>query len=362
MRLPEARIGYAPYSVDLSEPGDRRRFAFYARNRGLSLEPANPSGELDLVMLSTRADITRWGRAEGAKIVYEVIDSYFALPRRDPRNLGRSLAKLLSGETSRLTLSYRRAMEAMCDRADAVVCSTIEQRETILPMCSNVHVILDYHGEDVRAHKDDYALHGPPKLVWEGLPYTLQTLETIVPVLRDLRRDRHAQVRLVTDLVFKQYAGRFRRRSTSDIANRLLAAYELHEWSPQALAEVAIGSDVAIIPADLDDPFSAGKPENKLLLLWRMGLPVVAAATPAYTRAMTAVGTPWLACGTQREWRAALEALLDDEDARRQAGSLGRAYVEANYSEEQILAAWDALFRSLGFEPAASSDGTQCAR
>lgn len=357
--LAEARVGYVPYSVDLSEPGDRRRFAFYARRRGLTLERAQPSDDdLDVVMLSTRADIIRWRHTQGpARIVYEVIDSYFALPRRDPRNLGRSIAKWLSGETARPALNYRRAMEAMCERADAVVCSTIEQRETILAMCPNVHVILDYHGDDVTAHKVDYRSQGPPKIVWEGLPYTLDTLTTIAPVLRDLQRGRGAEVRLVTDPVFKQYAGRFRRRSTREIADRLLDGYELHAWSPPTLADVATASDVAIIPADLEDPFSAGKPENKLLLLWRMGLPVVAAATPAYARAMAAVETPWLACSTQSEWRAALEGLIDDEGARRQAGSVGRAYVEANASEEQILSAWDALFQSLGFEvPAPSCD------
>ena len=351
MKLAEARIGYVPYSTDLSQPGDRRRFVHYARNRGLEVPRAQPSDELDVVILSTRADITRWRHVqEPTKIVYEVIDSYFALPRRDPRNVGRSVAKKLSGETRRLTFDYRRAMERMCERADAVVCSTAEQRETILAMCPNVHVILDYHGEDVTSYKVDYRAAEAPKIVWEGLPYTLGALATITPVLRDLQRDRGAEVRLITDLVFKQYAARFRRRTTREIADRLLSNYELHEWTPGTLAEVAIGSDVAVIPADLNDPFSAGKPENKLLLLWRMGLPVVAAGTPAYARAMAAVGTPWLACRTEREWRTALEALIDDEGARRQAGSLGRAFVEANFAEEQVMSNWDALFESLGFD------------
>lgn len=356
MRLADARVGYVPYSDDLSEPGDRRRFAHYARRRGLRLELAAPGDHFDVVMLSTRADITRWRQIKRpTKIVYEVIDSYFALPRRDPRNLGRGLAKWLSGETGRLTLNYRRAMEAMCERADAVVCSTAEQRETILTMCPNVHVILDYHGEDVTSHKVDYAIDGPPKIVWEGLPYTLDTLTTIAPVLRDLQRDGQAEMRLVTDLVFKQYAGRFRRRTTREIANRLLSGYELHEWSPRTLEDVAISSDVAVIPADLDDPFSAGKPENKLLLLWRMGLPVVAAATPAYARAMAAAGTPWLACRTEGEWRAELQTLLENEAARRHAGSLGREFVEANFAEEQVMSSWDTLFESLGFEVPLSS-------
>lgn len=360
MRLAAARIGYVPYSADLSEPGDRRRFACYARHRGLRVERARPGDELDVVMLSTRADITRWRHVkEPTKIVYEVIDSYFALPRRDPRNVGRGVAKWVSGETRRLTLDYRRAMERMCERADAVVCSTAEQRATILGMCPNVHVILDYHGEDITSHKVDYRMNVPPKIVWEGLPHTLGTLRTIAPALRELQRESYAEVHLVTDLHFKQYAGRFRRRTTSEIADRLLTSYELHKWSPVTLAEVAIRSDFAVIPADFDDPFSAGKPENKLLLLWRMGLPVIAASTPAYARAMAAVGTPRLACRNEREWRAALRELVGDEAARRHAGCLGRAFVEANFARERVMSSWDALFESVGFavpdQPAADS-------
>lgn len=340
-----------PYSVDLSEPGDRRRFAWYARHRGLRVEPARPGDELDLAMLSTRADVTSWRQVkEPTKIVYEVIDSYFALSRWDARNVGRGLAKRFSGETRRLTLDYRRAMERMCERADAVVCSTTEQREAILTMCPNVHVILDYHGEDVTSQKIDYRTSGPLKILWEGLPYTLHSLSTIAPVLRALQRDNRAEVHLVTDLHFKQYAGRFRHRRTAEIADRLLSSYKLHEWSPVMLAKTAVASDIAVIPADADDPFSAGKPENKLLLLWRMGLPVIAARTPAYARAMAAVGTPWLACRCEREWRDALRELTHDEAARRHAGSVGRAFVEANFAKEQVMSAWDCLFESLGFE------------
>ena len=351
MRLAEARVGHVPYSADLGEPGDRRRFAYYARNRGLMVKQAQPSDELDVVMLSTRADITSWCRVDAStKLVYEVIDSYFALPRWGPRNLGRGLAKRLSGETRRLALDYRRAMERMCERADAVVCSTAEQRESILTMCPNVHVILDYHGEDVTSHKVDYSRNGPPKIVWEGLPYTLGSLATIAPILRDLEIESGAGLNLITDLHFHQYTGRVRRRSAGEVANRLLNSYEIHEWSPVTLSEVAIGSDIAVIPANLEDPFSAGKPENKLLLLWRMGLPVVVARTPAYERAMAAVGTPWLACRSQREWRTALRDLIDDEAARRDAGTRGRAFVQDRFSEEKVMSAWDALFESVGFD------------
>jgi len=57
------------------------------------------------------------------------------------------------------------------------------------------------------------------------------------------------------------------------------------------------------------------------------------------------------------EWRTALEELIADEAARRQAGALGRAFVETNFDEKVIISAWDDLFgfESLGFEVRVSS-------
>ena len=35
---PPMRIGYSPYSASLSEPGDRRRFPYYAAIKGLDFD------------------------------------------------------------------------------------------------------------------------------------------------------------------------------------------------------------------------------------------------------------------------------------------------------------------------------------
>jgi hypothetical protein len=103
---------------------------------------------------------------------------------------------------------------------------------------------------------------------------------------------------------------------------------------------------VAIIPLDLSDPFAAGKPENKVLLFWRMGVPAVVSASPAYARAMAGAGLDG-ACSSADDWCRALESLVTQESARAEAGRRSRAYAEANFSETQLLARWDAMFASL---------------
>jgi glycosyltransferase involved in cell wall biosynthesis len=122
----------------------------------------------------------------------------------------------------------------------------------------------------------------------------------------------------------------------------------VHPWQEAAWASTIGACDVAVIPIDLGDPMTVGKPENKLLLFWRIGMPVVTSATPAYRRAMDAAGAKYY-CTTEADWTRALGALGADEGKRREAGLGGLRYAEEHASAAQHLAAWDRVFASLGF-------------
>lgn len=343
------RFAYSPYAPSLTPPGDRRRFAFYARARDLEFSIAEPGERYDCVILSARADITRWARApRDVKIVYDLIDSYLAVSDTSAKSRLRGVAKFVSREISRPTLRYRRAIESMCIRADAVVCSTSEQRRRILELCPNVHVILDAQDHLVRRTKTDYtAPRRRLSLVWEGLPENVSGFASMRPALEALNRDYDLTVHLVTDAEFHRYAQRFGRRRTSEYARDLVPRCRLHEWNEETLAEVACAADIAVIPLDIRDQLAAGKPENKLLLLWRMGLPVVTSRTPAYARAMTGAGLD-LTCADSDDWLTALAHLAASPSERATAGAKGRAYTQRHHTDEQVARSWDAVFESIG--------------
>lgn len=343
------RIGYVPYSANLTHPADRRRFPYWARQRGVPFELAEPNGRYDLVVLSSTADITQWIPAaeRGTPVVYELIDSYLAEPRHTLRSLMRGPAKFAARQTRSLALDYRRAMETMCRRSTAIVCSTPEQQRDLRALCRDVHVIVDCHVEVVRSVKSDYAPAEPFSLVWEGLPHTVDDFAVLAPVLAEISRARAVTLHLVTDLQFNAYAHRFGRRHTDDVVRRVLPGVTtvIHEWHEPTLSRLVTGCDLAVIPLELDDPFARAKPENKLLLLWRMGMPVVTSATPAYERVMGAAGLD-STCRTETDWRDRLTALMTATDARAHAGTTGRAWVEAIHSREAILNQWDDLVTS----------------
>ena len=157
MDLTKLKIGYLPYSNDLESPGDKRRFVYYANKRNLNFEIADPSKKYDLVVLSQNADLSVWHDYDlgGAKIVYDSIDSYLSIPRNEIKGKLRGLAKYISGKSKYLKLNQWKAIESMCLRADAVICSTKEQAKNIKPFCNNVHQILDIHSP-YKGTKNDY--------------------------------------------------------------------------------------------------------------------------------------------------------------------------------------------------------------
>lgn len=351
--LQELRIGYVPCSSSLAAPGDRRRFCYYAAKRKLRFEIARPDETYDLVILTQAADISWWSQYPRGRagIVFDFIDSYLSIPQHDPKGILRGLAKFAAGQNRRLLLNYSRGLEDMCRRADAVICSTESQRQRILPLCPNVHNILDFHGSVVRSRKTDYAAGEVFHFVWEGLPGNLRHLLEIKNALLQLKETRHFKIHAITDLEYGRFlSGRFLRRRTLDEARKIWPDIYLYAWNEQTFAAIACKCDLALIPVPLRDPLCAGKPENRLLLFWRMGIPALASSTAAHVGAMKECGVD-MSCATQREWTAALQHYTSAEAARRHAGQQGKAFVEERHSEEKKLALWDGVLHSVLEKP-----------
>ncbi len=351
MTIPrDLRIGYVPYDPALRSPGDRRRFCFYAEHRGLHFEIADPRKDYDVVVVSP-GDISVWQRYRGrAKIIYQQVDAYLASGNRDWKALFRGPAKFAVRQNRHLLLDYAEGIRQMCRRADAVICATAEQQEDIRPYCSNVRIILDFHSTVTSKVKQDYAAGDVFNLVWEGLPGNLVYFSQIRGVLQEIRRRRPLALHLVTDLEYGEYLhGKVGRRYTTDLARRTFGTLDgvnLYAWNEQTAATIITACDLALIPLDLEHPLICGKPENKLLLFWRMAMPVIASATPAYARVMRDSGLH-MACSTAQEWAEMLDRFLSDEPARRSAGLRGRQFTEQHYSVEQMLSQWDEVFASV---------------
>lgn len=351
MTIANLRFGYVPGSPGADAPGDRRRFAGWAARRGVRFDilgrPDAATDRYDVVVLTQLADISAWQRYAGrARLVYDTVDAYLSLPRTDPKAVLRGAAKSALGQLRYPALDWWKLLRGMCRRAAAVVCATDEQQALIARDCANVHVVLDLHGAEVPARKTSWQAGTPFRLVWDGLPENVVHFRLLERPLRELGRTRRVALDLVTAPHYYSFMGRFGRRDTLATARRWITDVTLHAWSPDTVARVAQQADCAVIPLDLADPLARGKPANKLLFFWRLGLPAVVSATPAYRAAMAAAGTG-THCASEDDWYAALDRLAGDEAARRESAQRGQAWAEREHGDERILERWDRVIASV---------------
>lgn len=349
------RIAYVPNRADLSAPGDRRRFCHYARARGLDWEVYRDGASYDVVVLSPLADLTRWSRLPrgGPRLVCDMPDSNLELDDWTWKSRLRGAAKYAFRQHRYLELDYKDSLRRIFERADAVVCSIEEQKRNLSRYSSNVHPILDFHTDDVRRVKEDYRASGPTlHLFWEGVGGNLIVFAEVRDALLRISRRRPLSLHLFTDTWLRPFNGPVPAVPTRRLLRGLHDQIPtfMYDYNAFMLASVATTCDLALIPIVMDDPVYVAKPENKLLLLWRMGIPTVVSATPAYVRTMDAAGVPMYA-RTPADWEELIERYAADEVARHEAGTRGRSFVLAEHSEERSLAKWDAVFRSIDGSP-----------
>ena len=96
------------------------------------------------------------------------------------------------------------------------------------------------------------------------------------------------------------------------------------------------------------DPMAVRKPENRMRVFWRLGLPVVASASPSNVRAASLAGVAdRVVCSTADDWERALEHLRTHPEDRLKIARAGQDVALTTYSEESLAQRWDRLFESL---------------
>ena len=351
-KLQQLRFGYVPYAPEAKSPGDRRRFPAIAQKLGLRWELYRDDAEYDVLFVSSNGDLPYFHRLPrpGPKLCFDMVDSYMAVSTWDPKNLVRGAGKWANGSHSKLELSYRRTLEAICRRADLVVCATPEQQETMVKFCPNTHPILDFH-EELGALPASSPPPGDNRfhLFWEGLGLTASQFGAVREALHVVNRDFPLVLHVVSDLKYRPINLPVPKIDTSRLVRKQLGElpFYLYEWNPTAVRALASSCHLGLIPLYLDQELFANKPENKLLIMWRLGLPVVVSATPAYTRTMAAYGGPNWACRTTEDWIDALRGAFSNTAVRERAASLGQRYAETEHGEEALRLRWTWALSSL---------------
>ena len=346
-------VGVVPNAPDFAHPADRRRYVPFFRARGIRYEEADVGKPYDAVYISIAADLGLWAgyreaqRAHGRAptVIFDLSDDL--LSDRPGRDLLRGAYYALTRRNSRFDLSYKRAVVRMVEHSDVVLCGSDEQKAALDRLHPNVVVMRDFFGDDLTVRKTSWALRrdGELHVLWEGLSHGNLEIFRMVRRVLDTVTGLRVHAHVVTDPRYCHVGSRLWCEPTWAVLERTFrgSAVRVHHysWTAQTFSAIAASCDIGVIPVP-PNPVMQRKPENKLLLLWQVGLPTVATATRSYARVMRAIGEECVAA-TLSDWGRLIGHLAADEARRARYVAAASRYLESQCSAPAILQAWDRI-------------------
>lgn len=352
-------VGVVPYAVGADSPADRRRLGCWSRSRGHHLDIQTPQLR-DVVVVNPLSDHRAWldwrRGSRHRRLILDVVDFRYLRDALEPgmgpstilRDSGRSW--LYGSGRSRLPWPrFSTSLREILLRADTVTCSSPEHASYLATFDISGRHIIDCHEEIPLLEPRPVRELGALRILWEGQLATLTFVNEMRPGLQVLATHRPVELNLCTDPEGFKYANRFGRVTPMSLLEPLRGisglTLSVTPWSPAALATVATRVDAAVLPVTRDDPTSWLKAENRALIMWRLGLPVLMSATPAYKRVAEAAGVAGLA-ESPSDWGPLLAGLTDDSWRINQAAR-GHQYVCEHHDPEGVHREWDRVFQDL---------------
>ena len=345
------KIGYWPLSPTFTSPGDRRRLIFWAHARGHTIV-TDLDQSVDVIVASENTDFNSpYFARKQVPIILDLIDAYLS-PLNSFDDLARGFAKRVTHQMSGSIKPFSHHIRDFCLNSDAVICSSIEQEELIRRFNTNTHVILDLHEEMpfIDPTKNKLPISDKRRILWEGQPATIRGVKIIAPALLELSKLTTLNLDFVTSEKYFQFINKYIERSTIGLLKKdldqIINLVNIFPWTPANLVECAKSSAVAMIPIDLSVPMQRLKPENRLLIMWRLGLPCLTSPSPAYLRVSRQAGVTAV-CNNLGEWFENLNRLLSDRDFALNEILAGQNYLRENHNRTILLNKWDIAFESV---------------
>jgi glycosyltransferase involved in cell wall biosynthesis len=185
-------------------------------------------------------------------------------------------------------------------------------RRSGAPWVETVPTIIDLDAYHIRSNAEN---ESTLRVGWIGTPETWQALaKPIHNILDPLLTKQEALFLAVGASMRPETAG----------------TLEILPWAEDTEVKLIQSMDIGVMPLP-DTPWTRGKCGYKLIQYMACGLPVVASPV-GVNRDIVEHGVNGFLADSDDEWRAAVDALLNDADLRRRMGAAGRKKVEEQYS------------------------------
>lgn len=346
MSFKNLKIGYVPLSQDFTHPADRRRFHFFCKQKNIKFEIAIFEKSYDYVIVTGLADFTLWSTYRKGKIVFELLDPYIFEKNKKIKNFLRSFGKTLLGNFKYANFNYHSLLRKMCKNSYAVICATDSHIRTLKKFNPNIHSIPDYHGEILNENysKKKFSLNNKIEIFWEGYPINLLSTE-FKKLIKNLKNNKKIQFKfnIVTDKSFYLFFNKFLIQNTNTILRKYNIDFKLYDWNTTNIREAANKSDIGVIPLNLKNIFEKNKPENKLLLMWRLGLPTLTSNTPAYRNIMNKNNCENYFIIKKNDWSDKISNLNHMDIEKIVKKNLN--FINLNYNKNNIIEKWEKVFK-----------------
>lgn len=348
MVLKELKIGYVPYLPDLSQPGDRRRFPYFAKRNNVPFEIANKNKFYDIILLTASSNLSQWliykKKNPETRFIFEMTDSLI-FSSDIFSTLFKGIGRFILRKEETLYINYKKLLIKWLHIADIVICSSTEIKKIIEQWNKNIVISLDYLQNEAKFLKNNYSIEGKMKLVWEGQSVVFPHLLYFKDVFKEV--NSFCELHVITDEKFPSYGGLIK-KDVVTIINQLPITTIFHKWELYSNYKELSKFDCGIIPLNRKNIFGWHKPANKLISFWFTGLPTLVSNTPAYTELMEMAGNK-MYCSNTKDWVSKIKEIGDMKATERESMAKNNLrYAQNHYSDEALDLIWNQVFEKLG--------------
>jgi hypothetical protein len=340
------RVLYLPSSSLGKGPVDRRRFLAFSKASKKIHVIFDPKETFDLVFCSGSGDINLAIKLkkEGFPLIFDYANHYL-VEASLTKNLLRQAYFFASKKHHFSFINYSKLLRSILILADTVICSSKEQESFIkseLKIRRSI-VLTDFFETDFPAlftGNFESKSRFSNRILWEGQPENLQNFLAI----NDKRLFKQ-KFSIITDETYKSFG---MKRSSISYCNNIFHNFDLIKWTKENLLLEAISCDVGIIPINMDIPIYAAKPENKAILMFLLGLPVIASPTLAYKNLFKQAEVTELLITKQIDWMERIENIrIMKNSFRNDLSAHLRMFAIKNYSTSVLCKSWDLLLEEI---------------
>jgi hypothetical protein len=344
-------VCYLPYDSSLKTAGDRRRFVYFANYKKIKFRTKIKNDKCELLYITYGQNLSEIfifiKKNPNVKLIFEMVDANLSEVKLI--NIAKGIGRYLLGKESKIYRDYTNPLIRLIKKSHAVVCGSNSQAKILKKYNINSFIASDFFDDEIKFKKKKWFLHKQKviRLFWEGMVYNLKHLIIFNQIFKYL--DFKIHVVIVTNLKISLFYSMLG-YNVKKVVNNFKFSFELYEWNKVEISKIAISCDIGIIPLDLNNLKARYKPDNKLIFMWKTGLPVVASATPAYKDVMKLARVRMYA-NDINDWISILNNFyklknnkLDDYKSRIDK------LVKKNYSKKKLVNSWSKVFKSVGFK------------